>query len=116
MHEMSVAASLLDALSEVAAREQATAVLHVRIRIGALSCISEDALRFGFEALSLDTLAAGCVLEIVHVPARGECGGCGWTGEVTDPILCPCPQCGAIPVRMTEGRDLVLETASLETP
>ncbi len=116
MHELTVAASLLDALLEAAAHEDATAVVRARVRIGALSCIQEEALRFGFGALARGTIAAGCELEVVHAPARGECAGCGWTGEVTDPILFPCPRCGAVPVRTAEGRDLVLESASLETP
>ena len=86
MHEMTVAASLIEALLEAAEREHATAIERAHVRIGALSCIQEEALRFGFEALSRDTLAEGCELQVIHVPARGECDGCGWTGEVTDPI------------------------------
>jgi len=116
MHEMTIAASLHESLAEVVERERATAVSRVRVRIGALTCIQEEALRFGFEALAQGTPAEGCELEVISVPARGACDACGWTGEVTDPILFPCPQCGQVPVRMTEGRDLVLESATLETP
>ena len=114
MHEMTVAAELVRILSDAAEDAGATQVVGARLRIGALSCLSHDALRFGFEALSRDTLAAGCKLEIVTVPAAGHCTSCEWTGEVTDTLHLYCPECEAGPLKLEGGQEMTVESATVE--
>ncbi len=114
MHEMTVAAELVRILSDAAAGAEAKQVVSARLRIGALSCLSHDALSFGFEALSRDTPAEGCQLEIVTVPAAGTCAACGWTGEVTDTLSLFCPECEEGPLRLEGGQEMTVESATVE--
>jgi hydrogenase nickel incorporation protein HypA/HybF len=113
MHEMTVASDLVRILVDAATRAGAARVTGARIRIGALSCINHDALRFGFQALSRDTLTVGATLELVTVPAKGDCPDCVWTGEVTSPGELDCPECGTGPVGLTGGQELTVESATI---
>lgn len=114
MHELSVAASLLDLVLKTARDDGATTVLSARIRIGAGSCLNPDSLAFGFEALAAGTPASGCRLDIEHVPAPVTCPVCGWVGERLDVAELICPQCGGHPLRITGGRELTVDTITVE--
>ncbi len=114
MHEMTVANDLVRILVDAATRAGAARVTGARIRVGALSCINHDALRFGFEALSRETLAEGAALELVTIPAGGTCPECGWAGEVTSPGELDCPTCGVGPVGLAGGQELTVESAMVE--
>ncbi len=76
MHEVSILQSVLEAAEAYARKENAQHIHRIRLRIGALSGVVEEALQFAFEALSDDTLAKGGALEIERVPARYRCENC----------------------------------------
>ena len=116
MHEMTVAQFLVETLVGVVDEHGGQAAASARVRLGVLSCVNPDALRFGFEALSQDTVVAGCTLDLVRVPARGRCDGCGWAGEVDEPLAYSCPSCDHSPLSLDGGTDATLESVTLETP
>ena len=64
MHELSVALSLLEGIEETANRDGIERVLAVHLRIGAMSGIAPDALRFSWELASAGTVAGGLVLKL----------------------------------------------------
>jgi hydrogenase nickel incorporation protein HypA/HybF len=114
VHELSVAADLLDLVLKTARENGATTVVTARIRIGAGSCLNPDSLAFGFEALAAGTPASGCRLEIEHLPAPVACPACGWEGERLDVAELICPQCKGHPLRITGGRELTVDTVTVE--
>ena len=114
MHEMSVAAHIVDIVGDVLQQQGAARAVSVKIRLGALTCINPDALRFGLEALSQNTPVQGCTLEIVPVHADGACRDCDWTGEVSDPLGLVCPTCGGSSLELTGGRDLTVQSVIVE--
>ena len=114
MHELSVAADLLDLVLKTARENDATTVVTARIRIGAGSCLNPDSLAFGFEALAAGTPASGCRLEIEHLPAPVACPACGWEGERLDVAELICPQCQGHPLRITVVRELTVDTITVE--
>jgi hydrogenase nickel incorporation protein HypA/HybF len=114
VHELSVAADLLDLVLKTARENGATQVITARIRIGAGSCLNPDSLVFGFEALAAGTLASACRLEVERLPAPVACTSCGWAGERLDVAELVCPQCGGNPLRITGGRDLTVDTITVE--
>jgi hydrogenase nickel incorporation protein HypA/HybF len=61
MHELAIAESIVDAVCEKAAGR---AVHRVTVRIGRLSAVVPDALRFCFDLATEGTPAEGAVLEI----------------------------------------------------
>jgi len=113
MHEMTVAANLVDLIDGVVAEQGAEAAVEARLLLGALTCINPDSLRFGFEALSRDTAAAGCELMIDVVPAAAECRECGWRGTIADPLMLTCGGCQGRDLALAEGQELTLKTVAV---
>ncbi len=68
MHELSIAAALLETIDEEQRVHGFDRVLRVRLRIGRYSNVVPEALRFGFEALAAGTVAEGAVLDFEEVP------------------------------------------------
>lgn len=73
MHELSIAQSVVEMLTERAAGRR---VARVRIEIGKLSAIVPDAIRFCFDVCSEGTVVEGADLEINEVEGRGRCRAC----------------------------------------
>jgi hydrogenase nickel incorporation protein HypA/HybF len=65
MHELAIAQSIVEMVDETAARQR---VRKVTIEIGALTCVSPDALRFSFGLVAEGSAADGAELEIRSVP------------------------------------------------
>ncbi len=114
MHELSVALSLLDGVSEAAARQGIERVLSVRVRIGALSGIAPDALAFSWDLAAEHTVAAGSRLEIEHVPLAVLCEGCAGERTPEPGTGLVCPECGAPAPNILRGRELQL--VAMEVP
>lgn len=115
MHEYGLACDLVRRLAEEGRKRGAERVTHVRLKVGSLSGVSAEALRFGFEVAARDTIVAPDALEIVPVPARARCGACGRAFEDLDGFA-PCPACGAIEKEVVDGTGLVAESFTMETP
>lgn len=114
MHELSVASQLLDLVLQTAQDNGAARVVAAHIRVGAGSCLNPESLAFGFEALATGTLAAGCQVQIEHLPAPAVCPACGWEGERLDLADLVCPTCQGFPLRITGGRELTVDTITVE--
>lgn len=107
MHELSITQGVVDA---VTARTGEAAVASVRVRVGRLSGVVPDAMRFCFELVTDGTPLSGARLEIDEPEGRGRCHSCGNEIELRDLILlCPC---GSADVEVTAGRELAV--ASVE--
>ncbi|MGH3503369.1 MAG: hydrogenase maturation nickel metallochaperone HypA [Nocardioidaceae bacterium] len=107
MHELSITQSVVDAVLEHTAGRQVT---EVRLRVGRLSGVVPDAMRFCFDLATAGTPLEGATLEIDEVGGRAHCRDCDAEFELDDPILlCPC---GSADVQVIEGRSL--KVASVE--
>lgn len=111
MHELSITQSVVDAVSEHAAGAQ---VCSVRLRVGKLSGIVPDAVRFCFELVTDGTALAGAELVIDEPVGAGHCRGCGCDIALTDLILL-C-SCGSADVEVTSGRELSVQSIELTEP
>ena len=74
LHEMSIAASVLDAVQAEAALHEGARVTRAGLRIGELSGVEAESLRFCLEVLVTDTELASLAFEIEVVPGRGGAG------------------------------------------
>lgn len=70
MHELTVASRLVSIVAETLADAGAELAESACVRVGTMTCISPEALRFGFEALARGTTVQGCVLEVVEVEGQ----------------------------------------------
>ena len=114
MHELSVALSLIEGIHETAVRDGFERVTAVHLRVGALSGIAPDALRFSWKLATVGTLAADSALEIEDVPLVVYCERCesertprGGTGLL-------CPECESACPTIVRGRELQL--VAVEVP
>ena len=114
MHEVGIMESALAAVRDEAAKHGATRVSRIVLRIGMLTGVDHEALRFAYEALTPATLADGAVLEIESVPARAHCAACAREFSVTQGFILQCPQCGEFCGDIRQGRELAI--ARLEFP
>jgi hydrogenase nickel incorporation protein HypA/HybF len=103
MHELAVAESLVDAVTE---RLPGTRIASVQVEIGALSGVVPDALLFCFDLATEGTALAGAKLEITEPAAKCECRTCGAAFGPDGPImLCPC---GSADVAVLSGQQFTI--------
>lgn len=101
MHELAIAENIVDAICE---RADGRRVRRVIVRIGALTAVVPEAMRFCFDLACEGTVAEGARLEIEERPGAARCRLCGAEVELADPILlCPC---GSADLAVTAGREL----------
>ncbi|HZX38756.1 MAG TPA: hydrogenase maturation nickel metallochaperone HypA [Streptomyces sp.] len=108
MHELSIAAAVVERAGHTARAHGATSVEAVRLRIGELAGVVGDALRFSFELVAEGTVVAGAELIVEDVPARARCGGCGKEFAVGSPPHLWCPGCDRPAAQLLTGRELEL--------
>lgn len=70
MHELSIAMSLIDVITEILIREDATVATRVTVEVGRLSGVVPEALRTAFSTAIRGTELEACVLDIIQTPGR----------------------------------------------
>jgi hydrogenase nickel incorporation protein HypA/HybF len=115
MHEVGIASSILECVAEKAKRHLDVKVLAVGVRIGELSNVDKDALKFAFEALTLGTPLEHLKLEVEWCPRRQKCLACAEEFFVHDLELA-CPKCGANHSTCIGGTELDIAYLELEEP
>lgn len=111
MHEMGIASSILDGVAAELRRRPGSRAVKVGVRIGELAGIDPDALKFAFEALTLDSAMDGLQLDVEYRARRHRCRECGGEFEVRDFEL-ECPGCSSLNSECISGDEL--EFAYLE--
>jgi hydrogenase nickel incorporation protein HypA/HybF len=112
VHELSIANRIVEIASE-RCREEGARAKAVTLRIGALSCVHEDALRFSFDLVREGTPLADATLRIVSVPVTIWCGPCGREVALPGIQKFACPACGTPSGDIRGGRELDLESIEL---
>lgn len=105
MHEMSITEDILDIIRREMKKGSLTHLISVKLRLGELTAIDPDALRFCFDASIKKTGLEGAVLEIEGVPLTGRCTMCATTWKITDFALI-CPACSGTDVEKIAGTEL----------
>ena len=111
MHEFSIMQAALETAAQKTRAAGATQIHRLTVRVGKLSGVVPEALRFAFDALKEKTLAAQAELQIVEVPAIGWCADCAAEFAVAE-INYECPRCRQPSGELRRGREMDL--ASLE--
>ncbi len=107
MHEASIVESLIALVRENL--PDGRQVLRVDVKVGLLSGVSPDAMRFYFELLRTDTLGDQAQLEVTLVPLQAHCGECGKDHSLTEAAWL-CPSCGGRSLRFQNGDELILSS------
>ena len=113
MHEVSICESILDILKDEAKKNGASKVTAVRLRIGELSGVVEDALRFAFEVVTKGSIAEGASLVIEEVPLTARCRSCGKEFHIVGYAF-SCKHCDSPEIEVVSGREMQIEDIDLE--
>jgi hydrogenase nickel incorporation protein HypA/HybF len=94
VHETSVAQRMVDMAVDVSDKNGGGRVVGMRLLLGDMTSLDAETLSFAFDVVSRGTRVQGCALQIVRVPNRLRCRGCGAErgGDLLDPcapVDCP---------------------------
>lgn len=105
MHELSIAQEILEIVQQYVPADRAAATRAIRVRVGQMSGVVPESLRFSFEAIVSETPWQNARLDIERVPTTARCNGCGVQFEIED-IAFFCPSCHGTDIRLVSGTDL----------
>ncbi len=110
---MGIANSVLDAVRAEIRLHPGTLPCKVGLRIGELTAIDQESLRFCFEAITRETDLENLQLEIQLCPRRHHCFGCGREFDVHDYDF-ECPHCKSVQSKCISGDELELAYLEVE--
>lgn len=113
MHEFGITQNILSIALSHAEKEGANKILKISLKIGEMTQIVDECIRFYFDQLSEGTIAEGAELVVENVPIKVRCSNCGNVKEASDYDF-TCPSCGNICVEFVNGRELSVESIDVE--
>ena len=105
MHELGIATNIVEIVEHEIKTHAYGRISIVAIRIGKMTDVDHEALRFGFEVITKDTALSGVRLEIEAVPIRVRCDDCSAESEV-EQYQFVCSKCGSRKVQLVQGTEL----------
>ena len=100
-------------MEEQAATQKFERVKSVWLEIGPLAGVELDALRFGFDVVTRNSLAEGAKLEIIEMPGQAWCLECSKTVPVSQRFDA-CPECGSYQLQITGGEELRIKELEVD--
>jgi len=95
MNEHNIAASALRQTLDFARRTNTERVNRVVFRVGDMTNVDPEALRFAFRSLSAGSPAARAKVDVEHVAGSAKCSQCGETYPTRGNFVPPCPKCSS---------------------
>jgi len=116
MHELSIVESVVDAVTETAARYPGARVKSVKLRVGVLAAVVQESLEFCWELATEGTALFGAALIVNAVPIVLHCAACRRDSEIDGVQSFRCPNCGELTGELRQGRELEVESIEIEEP
>lgn len=114
MHEMGIALQIIEIASASIPQEMKPArVASILLRVGKLSAVIPDNLRFCFDVASKGTAVEGSDLRIEEVPVVARCKNCDGSWTLNGPTF-RCEACGSGTIEVISGRELDIVSIELE--
>ena len=110
MHEWGYCEGILETVQRRAAGRR---VKRVRLRVGVLHRLEQDALQHAFSVAASGSEAENASLDVVFIPARSRCRLCQDESEGAE-IRLVCSSCGGIEMEASGGDDMILESVEYE--
>ncbi len=115
MHEVSIALGMVDELSRIAGENNAKKITFVKLKIGKMSGIVTDSLKFAFDAIKLEhPLLSSAEIFINEVPLMYQCNDCDYTFETDDIYFPSCSKCNAYNLKLISGEEQHIESVEVE--
>jgi hydrogenase nickel incorporation protein HypA/HybF len=113
MHEYSIVQALLERVEGEARARGATAVHRLSIRVGELSGVEPELLATAYRTFRDRTICQAADLDLEIVAAQWACPACG--RAIGRGALLSCPTC-AVPARLAQGDEIMLDRIEMEVP
>ncbi len=114
MHEMSIAMDILAVVKKEMKENGVGKLKNLKIRVGEITAVEPESLRFCFEATIEKTPLEGATLHIEEVPLMGRCKNCGEEFRLERYFSTPCPGCGGNASDIVSGRELDIVSMEVE--
>jgi hydrogenase nickel incorporation protein HypA/HybF len=114
MHELSIAASIVDLAQEEAER-RGVRVVAIHLTLGALSGVVREALEGSYEMVAAGTSLEGSRLVIRDQPVTVYCPVCREARELPSIQRFVCPTCNSPAEEVIEGRELQVRALEVES-
>jgi len=114
MHEMGIAAQIIEiSVSSIPDTYKNVRVESINLKIGKLTAIVPDSLRFCFEIAAKDTPLSGAILNIEEVPIVARCLSCDFEWSINEPVFL-CGKCQSGEIDVISGRELDIVSIEIE--
>jgi hydrogenase nickel incorporation protein HypA/HybF len=115
MHELSIAESILNAVSAEVALHPGTRATRVGVKIGSMAAVDADSLQFCFDSIVTGSDWEPLTLVTTIIPAERLCLGCSHQ-FVVEHFQPDCPACGSANTQSLGGDELDLEFLDITDP
>lgn len=115
MHELSIARSLVETVSQAAREAGARRVTLVRLKVGELSGVAREALEFCYDVATAATLLDGSRLVVETVPVVVFCPVCDRETVLPSVTRFRCPVCETPTGDVRQGRELEIDSIEIQT-
>lgn len=114
MHELSIALSIVEMAEAEARRQGAAQVKAVHLKLGLLSGVVQDALRFSYGISCDGTILEGSELVIQEQPTVIYCDHCEAERSLSSIQGLFCPDCGTSAPKVVRGQELELVAMEIQ--
>jgi len=116
MHEMGIAMQIVEiAAASIPKSVENVQVERVNIKVGKLSAIVPESLRFCFDIVAKDTPISGAELMIEEVSVVARCNECSTEWTITGPVF-TCIKCNSGSIQILSGRELDIVSIEIADP
>ena len=113
MHELAITEGIMDAALPEAEKAGAKRIIEIRLKIGELSGVMPECIKYYFDIVSRGTIAEGATISTEKIPVGIECRSCGFKGDI-DRKKIICPSCGKADFTIFKGREYYVDSLEVE--
>jgi hydrogenase nickel incorporation protein HypA/HybF len=114
MHELSLVTSVVESVTQALEDYPGSRVLEVRLKVGALAAVVEDALEFCYGIATEGTPLEGSRLTVDLLPVVIHCEKCAADIELPGVQSFRCPRCGTPSNDLRQGRELEIDSFEID--
>lgn len=112
---MSIATGMVDELMKIARQNNARKIINVKLKIGKVSGIVTDSLKFAFDAVKLEyPLISSAEILIEEIPLMYVCNDCKKKFKTDETHFPSCPVCKSYNLKLLSGEEQHIEHVEME--
>jgi hydrogenase nickel incorporation protein HypA/HybF len=114
VHELSIVANIVEAVTESLAAYPGARVREVRLRVGALASVEAESLDFCYGIAIRATALEGSKLVVKLLPVVVHCAACARDVELPGVQSFRCPRCQTQSSDLRQGRELEIDSIEID--